>query len=223
MSSPSRYRVAGIAVAIVALTGLVFFVGESLRSSYKTLTPKAQLRALRSGDDALIRHANNTGLDVDMQPASGIKPRSLKGYYELRAYAGAPPSIPHEIDPQVFRQQSCNICHERGGYVPQYNAYTPVTPHPQYANCLQCHALSGEGVFVEMDWRSAKKPVLHRPALPGNPPPIPHTLQLRDNCLACHAGPAAVPEVRTSHPERLNCLQCHVPRQVQGIFVRASR
>lgn len=224
MSYSTGKRVGGIAVAIAVLAGLVFLVGESLRPEKES--PKEQLRALamhkRADRSALMQHSSGTGLAVDMPPASGIGRRSLKGYYALRAYAGAPPIVPHEIDADVFRTQSCNICHERGGFVAKFNAYAPVTPHPQYANCLQCHARSGEGLFVETDWQSSKKPVLHRPALPGNPPPIPHTLQLRDNCLACHAGPAAVPEVRTSHPERLNCRQCHVPRQVQDVFVRPA-
>jgi nitrate reductase cytochrome c-type subunit len=46
----------------------------------------------------------------------------------------------------------------------------------------------------------------------GAPPTIPHPLQLRENCLACHAGPASRPEIRTSHPERARCRQCHVPQ-----------
>jgi cytochrome c-type protein NapB len=45
--------------------------------------------------------------------------------------------------------------------------------------------------------------------LPGGPPPIPHGLQMRENCLACHAGPAAVAEIRTPHPTLVNCRQCH--------------
>jgi cytochrome c-type protein NapB len=221
MSGSTRKRVGGIAVAIVVLGGLVFLIGESLRTEKES--PKEQLQALRTSRAALMDHSRRAGLAVDMQPASGIGLRSLTGYYALRAYAGAPPSVPHEIDAEVFRTQSCNICHERGGFVAKFNAYTPVTSHPQYANCLQCHARSGEGRFVEIDWKSTTKPVLHRPALPGNPPPIPHALQLRENCLACHAVPAAVPEVRTSHPERLNCRQCHVPRQVQNVFTRPVR
>ena len=43
----------------------------------------------------------------------------------------------------------------------------------------------------------------------GSPPPIPHALQMRENCLACHAGPGAVLEIRSTHPERWNCRQCH--------------
>ena len=46
---------------------------------------------------------------------------------------------------------------------------------------------------------------------PASPPTIPHTLQLRENCLACHGGAASRVEIRTSHPERPRCRQCHVP------------
>ncbi len=48
-------------------------------------------------------------------------------------------------------------------------------------------------------------------ATPGAPPTIPHTLQLWENCLTCHAGSASRVEIRTSHPERPRCRQCHVP------------
>ena len=33
----------------------------------------------------------------------------------------------------------------------------------------------------------------------------------KENCLACH-GPRGHPFLRTSHPERTNCTQCHVTR-----------
>jgi cytochrome c-type protein NapB len=58
--------------------------------------------------------------------------------------------------------------------------------------------------------------------VPGRlPPPIPHDLQFRENCLACHGGPAAVAAIRTSHPERVNCRQCHLePEPGAGEFVR---
>jgi cytochrome c-type protein NapB len=47
-------------------------------------------------------------------------------------------------------------------------------------------------------------------AIRTSPPVIPHSIELRENCLACHAGPAAPKEIRVSHPERVNCRQCHV-------------
>ena len=169
-------------------------------------------------------HPQGASLAPLMQPAAGVQQRSITTYYDRRAYSGAPPVVPHPVDARTNRTQACNVCHEKGGFTPKFNAYVPVTPHPQYRNCLQCHALGANVVadFVGNDWLSVRVPVLHRPALPGNPPPMPHPLRLHDNCLACHAGPAAVAEVRTSHPERLNCQQCHVPRTTQAIFQRGA-
>ena len=39
--------------------------------------------------------------------------------------------------------------------------------------------------------------------------------------MACHGGPAAVEEIRTTHPERGNCRQCHVPAVTEEeVFTR---
>ena len=65
-------------------------------------------------------------------------------------------------------------------------------------------------LFQEIDWKPLDPPKIGRSALGGSPPPIPHSLQLRENCLACHGGAAAVRGIRSSHPERINCRQCHV-------------
>ena len=56
-------------------------------------------------------------------------------------------------------------------------------------------------------------PEIKGAALEGSPPVIPHGLQMRENCLACHAGSAAPKEIKVSHPTRVNCRQCHVPVQ----------
>jgi hypothetical protein len=53
------------------------------------------------------------------------------------------------------------------------------------------------------------------------PPTIPHKMLMRENCLACHSGPAAREEIRTSHPERERCRQCHVPVTTTARFSRA--
>ncbi|MBT3343454.1 MAG: cytochrome C [Gemmatimonadetes bacterium] len=220
MSAPSRYRVVRILGAVVVLALVVWVVGENLRSDDQGPSIRRQLAVARSGGD----YHSRAGLAPDLQPATGTKARTLNAYYDLRAYAGAPPVIPHEVDAEMLKTQSCNICHERGGFVRRYNAYAPVTPHPTYGNCLQCHALPGTAdLLTPSDWVSIRRPAIGRPALPGNPPPIPHTLQLREECLSCHAGPAAVAEVRTSHPERLNCRQCHVPRTVNDVYVRMAQ
>ena len=162
-------------------------------------------------------------LSHDTKQKLGSNVRSLDKYYKRRAYIGAPPVIPHEVDREINRSQRCNTCHEKGGFVPKFNAYTPLTPHPDFSNCMQCHVpLNKADLFVETEWTSIQQPNIHRPALPGSPPPIPHTLQLRENCLSCHAGPAAPIEIRTTHPERHNCRQCHVPRETQLVFQRLN-
>lgn len=88
------------------------------------------------------------------------------------------------------------------------------------ARCRQCHvfvtddglSVASEFVGLEQDMRAGAR------ATPGAPPTIPHRILLRENCVACHAGPGAREEVRTTHPERWRCRQCHVPVTDQAVF-----
>jgi cytochrome c-type protein NapB len=166
----------------------------------------------------------------DRRPAH---PRTLATFRLLRAYPGAPPRIPHGLSPDETRNGGCKTCHERGGFSQRFGAYVPITPHPEMGMCLQCHV--GDAQLMSnplpatdpsarcrqchapgvkrwrdssLDWTPLPWPEL--PARTGAPPPIPHGLQLRGNCLACHSAPSAVAEIRTPHPERSNCRQCHV-------------
>jgi cytochrome c-type protein NapB len=139
--------------------------------------------------------------------------RNLNTFYELRQYPGAPPRVPHAV-PFFYRDDNsdCLACHGKGGYDAGLDAYAPVTPHPENENCFQCHVPQrSEKLFGEADWQSINPPKLGRSQLGGLPPPIPHTLLLRDDCLACHTGPAAVAEIRVEHGSRGNCRQCHAP------------
>ena len=66
-----------------------------------------------------------------------------------RAYEGAPPLIPHDVE---ARKGLCQSCHGTG------EGGAPITPHPDRTHfCLQCHIGQDLSVkpFVE---RSAKKP-----------------------------------------------------------------
>jgi cytochrome c-type protein NapB len=47
-------------------------------------------------------------------------------------------------------------------------------------------------------------------AWPLAPPTIPHSTLMRSDCLSCH-GPQGLYGLRTPHPERQSCVQCHVP------------
>jgi cytochrome c-type protein NapB len=163
--------------------------------------------------------------------------RSMEMYRRLRAYPGAPPRVPHGLTVEEFREQSCNVCHERGGWVARFGTYAPVSPHPEASACLQCHLMRDELVgrprpesedavvcvqchvdpdarpatFADVDWPASAWPSIDLPGPEGGPTLIPHSVEARADCLACHSGPAAVVGLRTDHPERVNCRQCHVP------------
>ena len=55
---------------------------------------------------------------------------------------------------------------------------------------------------------------------PGVPPAIPHTVESRRKCIACHASAGTPEKLQTSHPERENCMQCHVPQMTKAVFSR---
>jgi len=153
--------------------------------------------------------------DYTKMPVDETHQRTMKNYYDNRAFHGAPPSIPHEVSSgeRSMGENNCLKCHENGGYVEKFKAYTPVTPHPEKINCRQCHVpQKTQSLFKETNFKRGTIPVVgSNNALAGSPPVIPHQLQLRENCLACHAGPSAPKEIRVTHPERVNCRQCHVP------------
>jgi cytochrome c-type protein NapB len=212
----------------IGIMGLVVWsVGNKLRAPEgRAPAPVPAVLA----EDGILSHGTaeakhfeplNLATPLLAEPAPGVKVRDLETYYARRAYHGAPPVVPHEVDAETSRRQACNVCHEKGGFVAKFNAYTPVTPHPEFSNCLQCHVEeSDEEPFRFAGWMSPRPPKIKRPALPGGPPALPHPLMLHEKCLACHAGPAVPEKIRTSHPERIHCLQCHVPQEDVMAFSR---
>jgi cytochrome c-type protein NapB len=164
--------------------------------------------------------------------------RTLDSYRKLREYPGAPPRVPHGLTAEEYRGTGCLTCHLRGGYAARFSAYAPPTPHPELGSCLQCHLPDAALVGIALppagatetcsqchtnpdvqraraplpQWHPAAWPAIGPRPREGDPPPaIPHPLQMRTNCLACHGGPTAVEEIRTTHPERSSCRQCHLP------------
>jgi len=152
--------------------------------------------------------------------------RSLDTYYNNRAFHGAPPSIPHPVvNDLTMGDKSCLKCHENGGYVSKFEAFTPVVPHPEKVNCRQCHVpQKTESLFKGTNSGSFSRPSINNEAFEGGPPIIPHQIQLHEYCFACHAGPSAPKEIRVLHPERSNCRQCHVLNNKEmtdiGNFIR---
>lgn len=154
-------------------------------------------------------------LDYANMPIDKNHQRSINDYYNNRAFYGAPPSIPHEVTSELnIGENSCLKCHENGGFVQKFKAYAPIVPHPEYVNCRQCHVPQNANTLFK-GGNFSKNGTIPKSgvnnALVSSPPVIPHQLQLRENCLSCHAGPSAPKEIRVSHPERVNCRQCHVP------------
>lgn len=216
-----------VAPRMIPVAAPMTAVADRLSAPARPLPGEADVFRTRPGDLAA---------DPGAERRAEAHPRTLALHRRLRAYPGAPPRIPHAVTRDEFRGGRCAACHERGGFVERFAAYAPVAPHPELTECLQCHVPDdalvgipfGDGppvgpvcyqchvldrepaVAAALDWAPPSWPESPGPALEGAPPPIPHDLQLRGNCLACHMGAAALEEIRTSHPERSACRQCHI-------------
>lgn len=142
----------------------------------------------------------------------GSSERTLEEFYSRRQYPGSPPFIPHPAIEVFGEKLACLSCHGRGGWSQVLGRFAPVTPHPEQQSCRQCHvSVNSRDLFVENGWQSVPAPILGRAQLPGGPPPVPHSLEMRGDCYACHVGPGAVTPIRVEHPSRGMCRQCHVP------------
>lgn len=239
-----------VMVSVILLLGPAFLAGPEDGAPPPLAPPVPAERPIPEEADVFRTAPSDLAPGAETERRPGAMPRTLEVYRRLRAFPGAPPRIPHGLTEEEARHGLCNACHARGGYVPRFGGYAPVTPHPEYADCLQCHVANamtlGIGfpeprrdaictqchvdpdrpppTFVALDWPDPSWPELDRRALPESPPLIPHDLQMRGNCVACHAGPGAVRELRTAHPERADCRQCHLPAtDRQGVFRRTVR
>lgn len=132
----------------------------------------------------------------------------------LRAYEGAPPTIPHAV--QQDGLLACAACHAEGlrvGAKP-----IPQMSHASYALCTQCHVpklapLPAEAERLvqavgDSEFRGWWPQLYGRRAWAGAPPATPHPTWMRENCASCHGGAAKV-GLASSHPWRSSCVQCH--------------
>jgi cytochrome c-type protein NapB len=222
-------KLARIAAAVAVMLGVVFAAGSLTPRGYAPWAPANVLtvdsNALPGEAETFRPVSNSMALKESSQQKGG--PRTLHQFDTRRAFPGAPPVIPHELlEDRSMGGKGCLGCHADGGFVPPFKAYAPVTPHPDLLNCRQCHVPRPEkpqSAFAGGSaWQKVSGPAVDQEAMPGAPPPIPHSLQMRGNCVACHAGPGAVAEIRTPHPERANCRQCHVPTESSGAFERGG-
>ncbi len=196
------------------LINWIYSYQQGQEEAYIPISEEKELPIILS--ERAVFERSEFALDYLNMPVDENHQRTLDTYYDNRAYPGAPPSIPHPVkEKRSMGGNVCLQCHQNGGFVEKFNAYAPVTPHPQMVNCKQCHVeKQTQSNFKETNFYKKPAPAVGvNNALLGSPPVIPHQLQMRENCLSCHAGPSAVKELRVEHPERINCRQCHVPKE----------
>lgn len=212
-----------IGMCVLMMLGTVFIVGTTLKEEKQnTALPATSTNLIPSipAERSVFSRSDKALLHQQMPESS----KNLSVYYNNRAYPGAPPSIPHPlISEKGIGGKTCLQCHENGGYAAQFQAFAPITPHPELLNCKQCHLpKKTDSTFKPTNWEKMAADDIHQTAMPGAPPVIPHSLEMRSNCLSCHANPAAPKEIRVSHPERVNCRQCHVPKSTLETFTKPT-
>jgi cytochrome c-type protein NapB len=169
--------------------------------------------------------ANETSDRVPVPGRDGATKTSAALRALRRAYDGAPPVIPH--DPIGA---ACQQCHDADGLAVEDLGFAPANPHAftpglsAMSNCQQCHVYQKtEAEFVANQFEGFPQDLRKGQRLNAySPPVIPHPIFMRENCEACHDGPAAREEIRCQHPERTHCQQCHVPRTTIDQFLRSD-
>ncbi len=134
-----------------------------------------------------------------------------------RAFDGAPPVVPHPIAQDSAA--ACLACHGSGLVVKDKIASK--ISHAAYTSCTQCHVPAvgpriptGETALreplTENQFAGLNAPLKGGRAWPQAPPTVPHSTLMRSDCNSCH-GPQGLFGLRTPHPNRQACVQCHAP------------
>lgn len=139
-----------------------------------------------------------------------------------RAFNGAPPTVPHPTE--QISSASCVACHGEGAIT--VSLRIPRMSHNFLSNCTQCHVenapqQSTDVLFRENDFVGLEAPNEGPRSYAGAPPQIPHSTWMRSDCMSCH-GYAGLQGIRTTHPWRQNCQQCHAPSATLNQTLLAS-
>lgn len=225
-----RFYVASTIVLSIAFAGLVFgtrkpvevrrvFAEEPSAHAGAALSYK-DMREGRRGPssnmyDSAFSWLRSLGpaLSDPVEQSEEDRALALERRRERRAYAGAPPVIPHPI--QEREADACLACHRTGSLVAGLRA--PMMSHQAYSMCVQCHAPTREAATMVLQLPSVGEEnnfVGTQEAGPGErawegaPPTIPHPTFMREACNSCH-GPLGAQGLRTPHPVQTSCTQCH--------------
>lgn len=159
------------------------------------------------GVAALVAHASN-----EARESVGAADETAARRAVLRAFETAPPVVPHPVASRGNRE--CLHCHSE--ILRIGDRVTVPFPHQPFHNCQQCHVgdqVLNVGFPVETlptDWLGLDAPGPGTRAHEFAPPTMPHRVFMRERCLSCHSPDHPDEQMRTPHPERSQCLQCHV-------------
>ncbi|MHC4947691.1 MAG: multiheme c-type cytochrome [Planctomycetota bacterium] len=182
-------------------------VARALETSDRDVATDAQPRWLTTPRTSFLAPVGWVPIVADREAA---RRQTLVRRADRRAYDGAPPVMPHSRN---FGQlKACLDCHATG--IRLGDRFGPPVSHPHLAACEQCHVES-----ANLDLGPPEPAITSRfvglaaprggtRAGPYAPPVVPHSPLMRTDCLACH-GPESYPGLRTDHPQRRNCVQCH--------------
>jgi cytochrome c-type protein NapB len=145
------------------------------------------------------------------------KAADLAARASRRAYDGAPPRVPHPVRQDAAAE--CLACHEDGLRFRGLLA-TPMS-HTAYTSCTQCHVVEEApmpgGADLPPDPRAVANSFVGMPSPTAGPrtwdvapPQIPHRTWMREACDSCH-GVNGRDAIRSTHPWRESCTQCHAP------------
>ena len=111
---------------------------------------------------------------------------------------GAPPNVPHSLEGRVG---SCTVCHAPTGVKTYPENHVGRTSDM----CLGCHQSPESGLYASTQDVPAQEDIQ-----PSGPPNIPHTLDGRSECTACH-GEGGFKPFPADHAGRTSeiCLACH--------------
>lgn len=223
---------------VVALAAIGFFVGtqgerydaqlygfsdeerpeydvEAARS-YSELMDDPYRRNTHWEESLAVLSKERPGLFDEVERSEEMTAQALQDRAEHRAYEGAPPSVPHPIREKGYAD--CMACHGEGVKID--GKLATQMSHEYLTNCTQCH-VPETGSVPAPDSRYDELPLDNafaglkrwgegQRAHPGAPPTNPHPMDMREDCMSCH-GTLARPGIRTTHPWKTQCAQCHAP------------